>query len=53
VQVFCQAENAAEKKSVLKGAPQFCSCCARQRQKLKPEITIDSEKIVFRLADGD
>ena len=47
VQVFCQAENAAEKKSVLKGAPHFCSCCARQRQKLKPEITIDSEKIMF------
>lgn len=53
VQVFCQAENAAEKKSVLKGAPHFCSCCARQRQKLKPEITIDSEKIAFHLADGD
>ena len=41
---FCQAENAAEKKSVLKGAPHFCSCYARQRQKLEPEKTIDSEK---------
>ena len=35
-------ENAAANKSTLKGAPRFCSCCARQRQKLKPEITIDS-----------
>ena len=34
-------ENAAANKSALKGAPRFCSCCARQRQKLKPEITIE------------